>query len=127
VYCIKECAEDQKVSVSAIKGEFDGKEGRKQEKNMSICIESVPRFKISPRPLSGRHRCSIQRKVGDHVVITPTTMAAKAPMALNTFLDPPLLLLPLLPEVPEGFELVEVPLEEPELEPPLPGVAEGSG
>ena len=59
------------------------------------------------------------------MVITPTTIAAKAPRALNTFLDPPLLLLPL--EVPEGFEPLEVPLGEWELEPPAPGVAEGSG
>ena len=63
------------------------------------------------------------------MVITPTTMAAKAPMALNTFLDPPLLLLLLPLEVPEGFEPLEVPLgePEPELELPEPGVAEGSG
>jgi len=64
---------------------------------------------------------------GNHVVITPTTMAAKAPMALNTFLDPPLLLLLLPLEVFEGFAPLEVPLGELELEPPAPGVAEGSG
>jgi len=54
-------------------------------------------------------------------------MAAKAPTALNTFLDPPLLLLLLPLEVFEGFEPLEVPLGERELEPPAPGVAEGSG
>ena len=57
----------------------------------------------------------------------PTTMAAKAPMALNAFLDPPLpLLLPL--EEFEGFEPLAVPLGVPVLEPPdLVGVAEESG
>lgn len=64
---------------------------------------------------------------GNHVVITPTTTAAKAPMALNTFLDPPLLLLLLPLEVLDGFEPLEVPLGVWELEPPAPGVAEGSG
>ena len=59
--------------------------------------------------------------------MTPTTMAAKAPRALNTFLDPPLPLLLLPLEELEGFEPLEVPLGEPELEPPEPGVAEGSG
>ena len=126
MYCIKEGAEDQKDCLGD-KKEFDGKEGKKQEKDMSICIESVLRSKMSARvertpPLLNT------KGVGNHVVITPTTMAAKAPKALNTFLDPPPVLLLLLPfEVPEGFEPLEVPLGEPELELPEPGVAEGSG
>lgn len=59
--------------------------------------------------------------------MTPTTIAANAPRALKTFLDPPLPL-PLPPaEVFEGFEPPEVPVGVPEVLPPAPGVAEGSG
>lgn len=59
--------------------------------------------------------------------MTPTTIAANAPRALKTFLDPPLLLLPLLllAEL-EGFEPLEVLVGVRE-ELPEPGVAEGSG
>lgn len=69
---------------------------------------------------------SLDEEKGYHAVTTPTTMAAKAPSALNTFLDPLLLLL-LLPAVFEGLEPPEVPLGDPELEPPELGVAVGSG
>jgi hypothetical protein len=58
--------------------------------------------------------------------MTPTTTAANAPRALNTFLDPEFLLLLLSPEVLEGFELPEVLLGDPEEAPGL-GVEEGSG
>ena len=57
--------------------------------------------------------------------MTPTTMAAKAPRALKTFLDPEFLLL-LVPVEPEGLEPLEVPLGEPD-ETPMDGVEEGSG
>lgn len=63
--------------------------------------------------------------MGNHAVITPTTMAANAPRVLSTFLDPPLLLLLVLLEEPEAVGL-PVPVVE-VLEPPDPGVAEGSG
>lgn len=52
-------------------------------------------------------------------------MAAKAPRALKTFLDPEFLLL-LVPVEPEGLEPLEVPLGEPD-ETPMDGVEEGSG
>jgi hypothetical protein len=58
--------------------------------------------------------------------MAPTTIAANAPKALKTFLDPPLLLLLLLLAVLEGFEPPEVLLGVPE-EPPEPGVADASG
>jgi hypothetical protein len=63
--------------------------------------------------------------MGNYAVTTPTTIAANAPSALKTFLDPPFLLL-LLPLVLEGFEPEEVLLREPE-EPPELGVAVGFG
>jgi len=60
----------------------------------------------------------------DHAVMTPTTMAANAPRALNTLLDPPLLLLVLLVVVFEGLEPLAVLLGVRE-ELPKPGVAVG--
>ena len=56
--------------------------------------------------------------------MTPTTMAANAPRALNTLLDPPLLLLVLLVVVFEGLEPLAVLLGVRE-ELPKPGVAVG--
>lgn len=68
------------------------------------------------------------REVGNYAVTTPTTTAAKAPRALSTLLDPPLVLvLVVLLEELEGFEPLEVLLGVPELDPPELGVAEGSG
>jgi hypothetical protein len=68
------------------------------------------------------------KEVGNYAVTTPTTTAAKAPRALSTLLDPPLVLvLVVLLEEPEGFEPLEVLLGVPELDPPELGVAEGSG
>lgn len=64
----------------------------------------------------------------NHAVTTPTTIAAKAPRALKTFLDPPLLVLLLVePLEVEGLEPPEVLLGVPEELLPEPGVAEASG
>ena len=124
VYCIKDWAGKIRKPVFVKKGV---RWRRRQEKRdyMSVFIESVPSSEINVQPSSKRCRCLVKRWE-DHAVMTPTTMAAKAPMALNAFLDPPLpLLLPL--EVFEGLEPVEEPLGVPVLEPPDLGVAEESG
>ena len=95
--------------------------------NMSGCIESVPSSETNA-PLSPQQTVSLPDEgMGNYAVTTPTTMAAKAPRAFHTFLDPPLLLLLLLlpEEELEGLEPVAVLLGEPELEPL--GVAEEAG
>ena len=95
--------------------------------HMSVCIKSLSCSERNAQPLSKR-RFSLDEGVGDHAVMTPTTIAANAPRELRTFLDPPLLLLLLLLLLAEfeGFEPLEVPLGVPE-ELPEPGVADLSG
>lgn len=82
-------------------------------RNKCSTLEQTPRF-------------AQQGGGGDYAVMTPTTIAANAPRALKTFLDPPLLLLLLLLAEFEGLEPPEVPLGVPE-ELPEPGVAVASG
>lgn len=107
------------------KKEFNRIDGKKKRVNMSVCIKSLSCSERNAQPLS-KPASRSTRGVGNHAVMTPTTIAANAPRALKTFLDPPLLLLLLLLAELEGFEPLEVLLGVPE-ELPEPGVAEASG
>lgn len=113
--------EDQKVRLRGNKKGFDGRGAKKKILSMSICVKSLFSSKENAQPLS-KHLLSLSEEMGNHAAMTPTTTAAKAPRALKTFFDPPLLL-PLV-EL-EGFEPLEVLLGVPELA--EPGVAEASG
>ena len=118
--------EDQKVCL--IK-RIDRGKVKKKRYHSSFCMEESVQLRKKRSVLGNKRRFEwFDGETRNHAVTTPTTMAANAPRALKTFLDPEFLLLLSLPLVLvlEDLELPEVLLGVPE-EPPRLGVELGFG
>jgi hypothetical protein len=129
---VKECimckGSEGKIRKSVLEKEFDREEFERRRKNIvPYAWKKSVQLREKRSVLENRRRLDLlDGDMGNHAVMTPTTIAANAPRALKTFLDPELLLV-LLPLVLEELGPLAVPLGEPEEETPGLGVEVESG